>query len=79
MRSAGCMPMPVCAMTACSAGEMHQAGYTFGVTENQVWCTEEVPAAYIARRLYAVPEEQSGDPSCSNTPEPKDTLPPEND
>ncbi len=50
-----------------AAGEMHRARYTFGVTENQVWCTEEVPAAYIVRRLYALPEEQSGDPLSKNT------------
>jgi putative RNA 2'-phosphotransferase len=42
-----------------AAGEMHRQGYVFGVTENQVWCTEEVPVGYIAERLYDLPEAQN--------------------
>ncbi|HRU99747.1 MAG TPA: RNA 2'-phosphotransferase [Ruminococcus sp.] len=35
-----------------SASEMAHDGYTFGVTENEVWCTEEVPVKYICKRVY---------------------------
>ncbi|MBE5956388.1 MAG: RNA 2'-phosphotransferase [Lachnospiraceae bacterium] len=30
-----------------AAGRMHQDGYLFGVSDNQVWCTEMVPVSYI--------------------------------
>ena len=36
-----------------AASEMAQDGYTFGVTENEVWCTEEVPVKYICERIYS--------------------------
>ena len=35
-----------------AASEMAKDGYTFGVTENEVWCTEEVPVQYICDRIY---------------------------
>ena len=35
-----------------AASEMAKDGYSFGVTENEVWCTEEVPVKYISDRLY---------------------------
>jgi len=34
------------------ARKMSDDGYKFGVTENEVWCTEEVPAKYICDRIY---------------------------
>ena len=34
-----------------AAGAMYAAGYVFGRTENGVWCTEAVPAAYLAEQL----------------------------
>lgn len=43
------------------SARMYRDGYSFGVTENQVWCTEEVPADYIAGRIYAVDEISSGE------------------
>lgn len=30
------------------AGQMHEDGFTFGKTENDVWCTEQVPVKYLA-------------------------------
>lgn len=33
------------------AQAMHSAGYSFGKTENGVWCTELVPVAFIAEQL----------------------------
>ena len=36
-----------------AASEMARDGYTFGVTENEVWCTEEVPVKYICERGYS--------------------------
>ncbi len=30
-----------------AASEMADAGFTFGVTENDVWCSEQVPLAFI--------------------------------
>lgn len=30
---------------------MHRAGYRFGKTENDVWCTEAVPAEYLAEQM----------------------------
>ena len=32
--------------------EIYKDGYEFGVTENEVWCTEEVPVKYICDRIY---------------------------
>jgi putative RNA 2'-phosphotransferase len=34
------------------ARKMSDDGYKFGVTENEVWCTEEVPTKYISDRIY---------------------------
>jgi putative RNA 2'-phosphotransferase len=34
------------------ARKMSDDGYKFGVTENEVWCTEEVPVKYICDRIY---------------------------
>ena len=31
---------------------MYKDGYEFGVTENEVWCTEAVPVKYICDRVY---------------------------
>nr|DAR37192.1 MAG TPA: RNA 2'-phosphotransferase [Bacteriophage sp.] len=31
---------------------MNNDGFRFGVTENEVWCTEEVPVKYISDRIY---------------------------
>ena len=36
-----------------AALEMNKAGFRFGVTENEVWCTEEVPVRYICDRVYS--------------------------
>ena len=35
-----------------NARKMAEDGYKFGVTENEVWCTEEVPVKYISDRIY---------------------------
>ena len=35
-----------------NARKMFDDGYKFGVTENEVWCTEEVPTSYIYDKLY---------------------------
>lgn len=35
-----------------AAKEMERQGFPFGRTENEVWCTEEVPVEYIVERLY---------------------------
>ena len=35
-----------------AASEMFRDGYRFGVTENEVWCTEEVPVKYICGKIY---------------------------
>lgn len=35
-----------------AAGDMSRAGYIFGKTENDVWCTDSVPTEYIARQIY---------------------------
>ena len=37
-----------------AASEMNKDGYRFGVTENEVWCTEEVPVKYICDRVYII-------------------------
>ncbi len=34
------------------ARKMSDDGYKFGVTENEVWCTEEVPVKYLIDRIY---------------------------
>jgi len=34
------------------AKKMHRDGYQFGITENEVWCTEKVPTDYIVEMLY---------------------------
>ena len=36
------------------AGQMHPDGFVFGVSENDVWCTEQVPTAYISAVLNEV-------------------------
>lgn len=35
-----------------AASEMAHDGYGFGVTENEVWCTESVPLKYICNKIY---------------------------
>ena len=35
-----------------AASEMYSDGYRFGVTENEVWCTEKVPVKYVCERIY---------------------------
>ena len=35
-----------------AASEMAHDGYEFGVTENEVWCTESVPLKYICNKIY---------------------------
>ena len=40
------------------AARMHRDGYVFAVTENDVWCTEQVPVAYVARRIRTQQEAQ---------------------
>lgn len=37
------------------AEEMHRSGFVFGKTENHVWCTERVPAAYIVGEILQYP------------------------
>ncbi len=37
------------------AAKMAEDGYIFGVTENEVWCTETVPTTYIVEELYQKP------------------------
>lgn len=37
-----------------NAKEMHEQGFVFGKTENEVWCTESVPIAFIAEKRYQV-------------------------
>ena len=37
------------------AQAMSCAGYTFGKTENDVWCTEAVPTAYMIRQILELP------------------------
>lgn len=36
------------------AGRMHADGFQFGVSDNQVWCTDSVPAAYICEALWSL-------------------------
>lgn len=35
-----------------AAGEMARGGVRFGCSDNDVWCTEEVPVSYICQVLY---------------------------
>ncbi len=34
------------------AEKMYQDGFQIGVSDNEVWCTEEVPIKYIIEKLY---------------------------
>ena len=34
------------------AKQMQMVGYIFGVSENEVWCTEKVPLKYIVDKIY---------------------------
>lgn len=36
------------------AGTMHRAGFVFGKTENDVWCTEAVPTEFIVEHIYKI-------------------------
>jgi len=36
------------------AEEMSRAGFAFGKTENEVWCTESVPSAYIVEKIFTL-------------------------
>lgn len=38
------------------ARKMHEDGAVFGITENEVWCTETVPKEYIAEEIYKLYE-----------------------
>ena len=38
-----------------NAAKMSADCYVFGVAENDVWCTEMVPAEYIVEELYQCP------------------------
>ena len=35
-----------------NAKEMHDRGFVFGKTENDVWCTEIVPTEFISEKIY---------------------------
>ena len=35
-----------------NAADMKNDGFSFGVSENDVWCTENVPVKYITERIY---------------------------
>lgn len=35
-----------------AARRLYDSGVSFGVTENEVWCAEEIPKEYIAEILY---------------------------
>lgn len=35
-----------------SAYAMHKDGYVFGCSDNNVWCTDEVPMLYVAGAIY---------------------------
>jgi len=37
------------------AAAMASEGYSFGVTENEVWCTEAVPVKYLVEEIYQKP------------------------
>ena len=34
-----------------NAGEMSRSGFVFGKTENDVWCTDSVPIAYVVGQI----------------------------
>lgn len=34
------------------SARMYEDGFSFGISDNGVWCTEQVPAEYIAGRIY---------------------------
>ncbi len=36
------------------AEKMHQDGIAFGISDNEVWCTEKVPICYICEMLYTL-------------------------
>ena len=36
------------------AEKMQADGFTFGVSDNQVWCTETVPIAYICEEIWSM-------------------------
>ena len=36
------------------AEKMHADGFSFGVSDNQVWCTEKVPTAYICEEIWSM-------------------------
>ena len=36
-----------------ASGRYAQDGGIFGKTENEVWCTEQVPVKYLAEEIYA--------------------------
>lgn len=40
-----------------AAAKMHEEGFVFGKTENDVWCVEEIPTRYIAEVIYKEKEE----------------------
>ncbi len=35
-----------------NAADMKNDGFSFGVSENDVWCTENVPVKYITEKIY---------------------------
>lgn len=35
-----------------AAAKMHEEGFVFGKTENDVWCVEEIPTDFIAEVIY---------------------------
>lgn len=40
-----------------NAKKMYEDGYVFGCTDNNVWCTDQVPYKYIIDKIYAGKEE----------------------
>ena len=36
-----------------AANDMYKEGYQFGVTENNVWCIENIPVKYICEQIYS--------------------------
>lgn len=39
-------------MLRISARKLYEDGAVFGITENDVWCTEEIPVEYIDEEIY---------------------------
>ncbi len=37
-----------------AAGKLYEDGAVFGITENDVWCTEKVPTKYITEEIYTI-------------------------